>query len=58
MEQARVLIAIVLSFLVFFLWNFFFVEKQTPETPTAETAVQKTEKKTVAQTEAPANDGV
>lgn len=58
MEQARVLIAIVLSFLVFFLWNFFFVEKQTPETPTAETAVQKTEKKTVAQTEAPANDVV
>jgi YidC/Oxa1 family membrane protein insertase len=58
MEQARVLIAIVLSFLVFFLWNFFFVEKQTPETPTAETAVQKAEKKTVAQTEAPANDVV
>ena len=58
MEQARVLIAIVLSFLVFFLWNFFFVEKQTPETPTAETTVQKAEKKTVAQTEAPANDVV
>ncbi|MBW2513819.1 MAG: membrane protein insertase YidC [Deltaproteobacteria bacterium] len=55
MEQARVLIAIVLSFLVFFLWNFFFVEKQAPETQTAETAVQKTEQKTLAQTEAPAN---
>jgi YidC/Oxa1 family membrane protein insertase len=55
MEQARVLIAIVLSFLVFFLWNFFFVEKQTPEVPTTETAVQKTEEKTPAQTEAPAD---
>jgi YidC/Oxa1 family membrane protein insertase len=27
MEQGRVLIAIALSFAVFFLWNFFFVEK-------------------------------
>ena len=49
MEQARVLIAIVLSFLVFFLWNFFFVEKQTPEAPIAETAGQKTEKDIIAQ---------
>jgi YidC/Oxa1 family membrane protein insertase len=53
MEQARVLIAIVLSFLVFFLWNFFFVEKQAPETQIEETAVQKTEKEVLAQAEAP-----
>jgi YidC/Oxa1 family membrane protein insertase len=55
MEQARILIAIVLSFLVFFLWNFFFVEKQAPETPITETAVQKTEKEVLAQAEAPVN---
>lgn len=30
MDQARVLIAIVLSFLVFFLWNVFFTEKKAP----------------------------
>ena len=54
MEQARVLIAIVLSFLVFFLWNFFFVEKQAPETPIAETATPKTEKDSTIQTEIPA----
>lgn len=54
MEQARVLIAIVLSFLVFFLWNFFFVEKQAPETPIAETATPKTEKDSTIQTETPA----
>ena len=28
MEQARLLLAIVLSFLVFFIWNFFFVEPE------------------------------
>ena len=27
MEQGRILIAIVLSFAVFLLWDFFFVEK-------------------------------
>ncbi len=58
MEQARVLIAIVLSFLVFFLWNFFFVEKKTPETPTAETAIQKNDQETLAQPETPANNSV
>ncbi|MFC1876254.1 membrane protein insertase YidC [Thermodesulfobacteriota bacterium] len=58
MEQARVLIAIVLSFLVFFLWNFFFVEKKRPETPIAETASQKTEKDIKAQAEAPATKAV
>lgn len=31
MEQGRVLIAIALSFAVFFLWNFFFVEKPEVE---------------------------
>jgi YidC/Oxa1 family membrane protein insertase len=55
MEQARVLIAIVLSFLVFFLWNFFFVEKKTPEAPIAETAIQKTEKDIITQAEPPAS---
>ncbi len=58
MEQARVLIAIVLSFLVFFLWNFFFVEKQTPEAPIAETAGRKTEKDIITQEEAPATKAV
>ncbi len=58
MEQARVLIAIVLSFLVFFLWNFFFVEKQTPEAPIAETAAQKTEEEIVTQAETPVNNAV
>ncbi len=53
MEQSRVLIAIVLSFLVFFVWNFFFVEKQTPKAPIADTAVQKTEEEIVAQAEVP-----
>jgi len=58
MEQARVLIAIVLSFLVFFVWNFFFVEKPAPETPVAETAIQKTEKETLAQNDIPVNNTV
>jgi YidC/Oxa1 family membrane protein insertase len=30
MEQARLLIAIVLSFLVFFIWNVFFLEPEAP----------------------------
>ena len=40
MEQGRVLIAIALSFAVFFLWNFFFVEK--PEVEQQPTAVEET----------------
>ena len=31
MEQARLLIAIALSFLVFFVWNFFFVDQEAVE---------------------------
>jgi len=31
MEQVRMFLAIALSFLVFFLWNIFFVEKEAPE---------------------------
>ena len=58
MEQARVLIAIVLSFLVFFLWNFFFIEKQTPETPIAETETRKTEENSLPQEGAPATKAV
>ena len=53
MEQARVLIAIVLSFLVFFLWNFFFVDKPAPETPTTETAAPRTEENSMTQMEKP-----
>ena len=45
MEQGRVLIAIALSFAVFFVWNFFFVEKPDVEQqqPTAveDTVVEK-----------------
>lgn len=37
MEKARLFLAIALSFLVFFLWNVFFVDKETVEPPTAET---------------------
>ncbi len=48
MDQARVLIAIVLSFLVFFLWNMFFSEKKpmgvSPKDVTTERAeTQKTQ---------------
>ncbi len=37
MEKARLFMAIALSFLVFFLWNVFFVEKETVAPPPAET---------------------
>ena len=54
MDQARVLIAIVLSFLVFFAWNFFFVEKQKPVPPKGNTAVvQEDEKENTNQEKAP-----
>ena len=48
MDQSRVLIAIVLSFLVFFLWNMFFTEKKPAGVPpkdvtTESSEVQKTE---------------
>ncbi len=33
MEQLRILIAIVLSFLVFFLWNTFFMDSDAPQKP-------------------------
>ena len=46
MEQARVLIAIVLSFAVFFLWNLFFVEDKPPKEPASEPAIQETKKET------------
>ena len=39
MEQARIFIAIALSFLVFFVWNYFFAEKPTP--PTKETVTEQ-----------------
>ena len=37
MDQARILLAIVLSFLVFFLWSVFFVEAPPPTNQKAET---------------------
>ena len=37
MEQARLFMAIALSFLIFFLWNVFFVEKEMVEPPPAKT---------------------
>ncbi len=53
MEQARVLIAIVLSFLVFFLWNFFFGAKKTTVVP-AEKEISETAAPS-AETQAPQN---
>ena len=44
MEQSRIFIAIALTFVIFFVWNMFFVEQppppkpEAPETPVAETA--------------------
>ena len=48
MEQARVLIAIVLSFAVFFLWNLFFVEEPPPKDPATEPTIQEPQKETTA----------
>ena len=42
MEQARLLIAILLSFLVFFLWNIFFVEKKPVDDSMKKETVQET----------------
>ncbi|MFZ5570045.1 MAG: membrane protein insertase YidC [Thermodesulfobacteriota bacterium] len=42
MEQARMLLAIVLSFLVFLIWNMFFAE--TPETPVDQAPTRQSEK--------------
>lgn len=43
MEQARLLIAIALSFLVFFLWNIFFVDQEAVRKTQDETAPQQTQ---------------
>ncbi len=53
MEQARVLIAIVLSFAVFFLWNLFFVEEPPPKDPATEPTIQEPQKETAAPTVKP-----
>jgi len=46
MDQARLVIAIALSLLVFIVWNFFFVEKKVnPPPKQAQQKEQKTEKK-------------
>ncbi|MBW1899112.1 MAG: membrane protein insertase YidC, partial [Deltaproteobacteria bacterium] len=41
MEQARMFLAIALSFLVFFVWNYFFVEKQDVHPPEQNIPVNK-----------------
>ena len=56
MEQARVLIAIVLSFAVFFLWNLFFVEEPPPKDPSSEPAIQESQKETATPVETPVAD--
>ena len=44
MEQARMFLAIALSFLVFFLWNMFFAEQEEiPKTPQQPSATQETQ---------------
>lgn len=45
MEQARLLLAIALSFLVFFIWNFFFVDQEAmqPRQPPVEATAPATE---------------
>ena len=53
MEKARLFIAIALSFLVFFLWNVFFVEKETVEPPTAKTQAPLLTSEDVVQKQAP-----
>jgi YidC/Oxa1 family membrane protein insertase len=46
MEQARLIIAIVLSLVVFILWNFFFIDKkENPPLKQAQEKEQKTDKK-------------
>ena len=55
MEQGRVLIAIALSFAVFFLWNFFFVEKPEVKQQPAE-IVEPVAEKTPQTT--PLSDGL
>jgi len=43
MDQARLIIAIVLSVVIFVVWQLFFVEKQTLRKPPAKTPAEKTE---------------
>jgi YidC/Oxa1 family membrane protein insertase len=43
MEQARMFIAIALSFLVFFLWEMFFVDKEAVRPPVEQTGVETAE---------------
>jgi len=53
MEKARLFMAIALSFLVFFLWNVFFVEKETVEPPTAKTQAPQLTSEEMVQKQAP-----
>ena len=41
MEQSRLFIAIALSFLVFFVWQFLFVEKEPAKQPGQQTKEKK-----------------
>ncbi len=45
MEQVRLILAIALSFLVFMVWNFFFVDKKKVEQPQPDKQVQQETKK-------------
>ncbi len=56
MEQARVLIAIVLSFAVFFMWNLFFVDEPPPKEPATEPTIQEPIKETAAPIEKQASE--
>lgn len=53
MEKARLFIAIALSFLVFFLWNVFFVEKKTVAPPNAKLDEPRMKSEEVVQKQAP-----
>jgi len=44
MDQARVILAIVLSFLVFFLWNYFTIDKDAVQKPREGTQITQVEK--------------
>lgn len=44
MDQARVILAIVLSFLVFFLWNYFTIDKDAAQKTREETQITQVEK--------------
>ncbi|MCG6910451.1 MAG: membrane protein insertase YidC [Deltaproteobacteria bacterium] len=54
MEQGRLLIAIALSVVVFFVWNFFFVEKPVPEKKQSDEIVESKAEEPTAKAATPA----